>query len=206
MHNFISLTPVFHYPLPSNSLCQKHNNKCLSLCNTKHSLDTFWFLLQACRYLFAAIESGDVNTVKILLKSAKESCITDDEVHYTPLMFAAYKGRVDLVRLFLESGASVEITNEKLWTPLHVAAYHGQLEVCRLFLDWGAQVNPVSKRKGNIPLHSAARRGHLSVVKLLVERGANIRLRNRDGLTAGDVARIKGYGFVADWLKKQFSG
>jgi ankyrin repeat protein len=187
-------------------MCKKQNKKFLYLCNTKHSLDTFWFLLQACRYLFAAIESGDVNTVKLLFKSAKESCTTENEVHYTPLMFAAYKGRVDLVRALLESGASVERTNEKLWTPLHVAAFHGQLEVCRLFLDWGAKVNPVTKRKRNTPLNSAARNGHLSVVKLLVEKGANVGLRNLDGVTASDLARIKGHGFVANWLTTQFSG
>jgi serine/threonine-protein phosphatase 6 regulatory ankyrin repeat subunit B len=147
-----------------------------------------------------------VNTAKLLFKSTKDSCTTNDEVHYTPLMFAAANGRVDLVRALLDSGASVERTNEKGWTPLHVAAFHGHLEVCRLLLDWEAEVNPVTKRKRNSPLHSAARNGHLSVVRLLVEEGANVELRNLDGQTAKDLARIKGHGFVADWLNTQFSG
>jgi ankyrin repeat protein len=172
----------------------------------KHSLDTFWFLLQACQFLLAAIKSGDVNTVKILIRSVKDNCTTDDKAHYTPLMFAAANGRVDLLRVLLESGANLESTNTNHYSALHAAAFNGHLDVCRLLLDSGAKVNRVTKRKRSTPLHSAAMKGHLSVVKLLVEKGANIRLKNRNGQTASDVARVNRHRNVADWLKKQFSG
>jgi ankyrin repeat protein len=182
----------------------KHNNQCLSLCNTKHSLHTFCFLLQACWYLLAAVKSGDVNAVKLFAKSAKDSCATNDDVQYTPLLLAAAIGRVDIVRVLLENGASVGRTNHKGWTALHVAAYHGQLEVCRLLLDRGAYINAVTWRKKKSPLQSAARTGHLSVVQLLVERGANVRYKNADGQTASGLARIKNHHYVSSWLHKQY--
>jgi ankyrin repeat protein len=178
-------------------------NKCFSLCNTKHSLDKFWFLLQACQNLLAAVNSGDMNRVKILVETAHDNCTTDDDdVQYTPLMLAAANGRVDLVQVLLDGGANIETRNPHGWTSLHVAAFQGHLEVCRKLLDSGAEVNPVSYGKKNSPLHSAARNGHLPVVKLLVGKGASTRLRNRNGKTAGALARRKGYSYVARWLSR----
>jgi ankyrin repeat protein len=143
-----------------------------------------------------------VNLAKILVKWANDNCTTDDNVHYTPLMFAAAKNDVDLVRVLLEGGASVESTNDYQWTPLHVAAFYGHLEVCRLLLDWGAKVDSLDVSE-ETPLHHAAMTGHLSVVKLLVEKGANVRIKNGKGHTASDMARSKGFRNVAVWLKTQ---
>jgi ankyrin repeat protein len=137
-------------------------------------------------------------------KSAKDSCATNDDVQYTPLQLAAAIGRVDLVHVLLDSGASVGRTNHKGWTPLHVAAFHGQLEVCRLLLDNGANINAVTSRKMNTPLHSAAENGHLSVVQLLVQRGADTGYRNGDGETASSLARGKGHSHVSNWLHRYY--
>jgi ankyrin repeat protein len=206
LYNFICLTQNFHYPPPLKSLCQNTIINAFHCVNTKHSLDTFWFLLQACWYLLAAVKSGAVNAVKLFAKSAKYSCATNDDIQYTPLQLAAAIGRVDIVRVLLDSGASVGRTNHKGWTALHVAAFHGQLEVCRLLLDRGAYINAVTWRKKYSPLHSAARKGHLSVVKLLVERGVNIRHKNADSLSARALAQNNGHTKVASWLQNQYSG
>ena len=169
------------------------------MCNTKHILDTHWFLLQACQNLAEAARSGDVNTVKRLVRCINGSCTTDEFSRFTPLIYAAVEGHVEVVRVLLEGGADAERANANQQTALHKAAWYGHLEVCRLLLDWGAKVNPLDKWR-DTPLHDAARLGHLSVVKLLVERGADVRLRNDNGQTASDMARSKGKEDVADWL------
>jgi ankyrin repeat protein len=140
-----------------------------------------------------------VNTVKILFTRTNEKCTTDDQYRDTPLIYAAARGHVEVVRGLLEGGANIEKANANQWTALHAAAWKGHLEVCRLLLDLGAKVDPVDKW-GDTPLHDAARFGHLSVAKLLVERGADVRLKNNDGRTASDMARIKGKTDVAEWL------
>jgi ankyrin repeat protein len=180
----------------------KHNNKCLSLCNTKHSLDTLWFLLQACRYLLEAVNTKDVITAKVLVKWANDNCTTDDDLHYTPLMLAAAKGHVPLVRVLLEGGASVETTNNDQWTALHYAAFHGHAPVCRLLLDRRARVDTVNISL-ETPLHVAARKGRWDVVILLVNKGANVRLKNKKRQTASDVALSEGFRPMANWLDKR---
>jgi ankyrin repeat protein len=121
--------------------------------------------------MLAAGISGDVNTVKILVKCTNHNCTTDAYWHYTPLMYAAANGQVMMTRVLLEGGVRVGMANDKQWTALHVAAWFGQLDVCRLLLDCGANVDVVNWWK-NSPFYWAAWAGKLSVVELLVERGA----------------------------------
>lgn len=42
---------------------------------------------------------------------------------------------------------------------------------------------------GNSALHIAAKHGHFLIVKYLLENGANVRIANRQGLTAYDFAQ-----------------
>ena len=138
--------------------------------------------------------------MKILCKYANDTCTTDDYFRDTPLIYAAFYGHVEVVRLLLESGANPEKANADQRTALHFAAWNEMLEVCRLLLDWGAKVDPLDKWK-DTPLHDAARLGHLSAVKLLVERGADVRLKNNKNLTAMDGARSELWKDVAKWLE-----
>ena len=139
---------------------ERHNTKCLSLCNTQHSLNTFWFLLQVCRYLLDVAKSGEVNTVMIFFKSTSDNCTGDFILRNTPLIYAAIFGHVEVVRVLLEGGAKVENTSAYCSTALHQAAWNGHLDVCRLLLDWGAKVDPLDEWK-DTPLHLAAWAGHL---------------------------------------------
>ena len=178
---------------------KRHNTICLSLCNTQHILDTIWFLPQACQNLLEAAKSGDVNTVKIWFNCTNDNCTTDDHYRDTPLIYAADNGHVEVVRVLLEKGADIEKTNAYQQTAIHGAAWYGYLEVCRLLLDLGAKLDRLDKWT-DTPLHYAARKGHLLVVKLLLERGADVRVKNKDGQTASDMARIYGKLDVTNWL------
>jgi ankyrin repeat protein len=140
-----------------------------------------------------------VNTVKIMFNCTTDNCTTDDQYRHTPLICAAGNGHVEVVRVLLEGGANVERANANQVTALHKAALYGYLEVCRLLLDWGAKVDPVDKWR-NTPLHDAVRFGHLLVVKLLVEGGADVSVKDDNGLTARDLARIWKNKAIAELL------
>jgi ankyrin repeat protein len=111
---------------------------------------------------------------------------------------------VEVVRVLLEGGASLESTDAFRSSALHHAALEGHLDVCLLLLDWGANVNPTDEWN-ETPLHDAVMMGNYWVAKLLVQRGADVRLKNDDGLTVSDVARRKGYTALAEWLDSESS-
>jgi ankyrin repeat protein len=141
----------------------------------------------------------------ILFNCTTDNCTTDDQYRHTPLICAAARGHVEVVRVLLVGGVNVERVNANQRTALHKAAFFGHFEVCRLLFDWGAKVDPLDKWK-NTPLHWAANAGHLSVAKLLVERGADDRMKNNKGQTASDRARIEGKEDVAEWLDSTSRG
>jgi ankyrin repeat protein len=109
------------------------------------------------------------------------------EAGETPLMLAAIKGRVGLVRDLIARGAEV---NKPGWTPLHYAATHpGPVapELVRLLLEHHAYIDAESPNRST-PLMMAAHYGNTTVVKILLEEGADPLLKNQQGLTAIDFA------------------
>ena len=78
----------------------------------------------------------------------------------TPLLaWAAKKGRTDIVKLLIEAGANVNVTNKNGSTPLHIAADHGHTEIVKLLIEKEANVNMANKY-GLTPLYFAAQNGH----------------------------------------------
>jgi ankyrin repeat protein len=142
------------------------------------------------RETFEAINYGDVNTAKILFNCINHSCTLDAFIYYTPQSYADNKGHVDLVRVFLEGGANVEISYPVIVTAVHYAASGGHLDVCRVLLDGGVNMDPV-KRWKITPLHLAAQNGHL-----LVERGADDRLKDEDGQTGERKIKMSQIGWA----------
>jgi ankyrin repeat protein len=138
----------------------------------------------------------------MMFRCSKDNCTVRNRLRYTPLIYAAESGHVAMVRVLLEGGANLESTDAFRSSALHHAVLEGHLDVCRLLLDWGANVDPMDEWN-ETPLHDAVKLGHYRVAKLLVERGADVRLKNDDGLTASDVARIKGYKEMAQWLDSE---
>lgn len=106
----------------------------------------------------------------------------------SPLMIAAIKGRLDLVKRLIARKAEVNKTG---WTPLHYAASHAgdnSVAIVALLLEHHAYIDAESPNK-TTPLMMAAHYGSAAVVKLLLEEGADPLLKNEQGLNAIDFAR-----------------
>lgn len=130
----------------------------------------------------------------------------------TPLLFAADRSDVPLMRLLLELGADPLLTNVNRTTTLMAAAGLGTkeaaeeageeseaLEAVALLLDLGSDINAVD-RNGDTAMHGAAYNQYPRIVELLAKRGADPKIwgkPNRGGLTPLYIAE----GYVSDGLR-----
>jgi len=94
------------------------------------------------------------------------------------------------VRWLVSRGTSVDARDKAGYTALHYAARSGHVSMCRLLLSCGAEVNTVTRAGQATALHRAAMAGQEKVVELLLQAGADGTLRDADGLTAADRARL----------------
>ena len=138
------------------------------------------------RRAFTAVHgrSGAVNEVADVLirwpKTKVEFRTAKDE---SPLMLAALKGHLGLVKKLIERDATV---NKPGWTPLHYAATNVT------WRSWDCCSNitliDAESPNGTTPLMMAAHYGTPAAVKLLLQAGADTTMRNQLGMSAIDFA------------------
>jgi len=116
----------------------------------------------------------------------------------TPLMLAALKGEMDVLRVLLARGAAV---NGPGWTPLHYAASGNSLTTVQELLARGAEVDARAPKHQRTPLMMAAMHAGEDVIDALLKAGADPGARDQYGETAADLAARGG----RDWLAERLS-
>ncbi len=97
----------------------------------------------------------------------------EGQAGWTALMYAAWRGEVDVVRQVLESRPDVNATDKDGHTALSRAAWRGHVEIVRILLDAGADPNS-RHNNGFTPLLWATQYGHLEVIRSLVIAHASL--------------------------------
>lgn len=146
--------------------------------------------------LIDASRHGSLVTVKVLLDLYKEvhanhfNFIIDygGPDYMTALMHASANGHLDIVKVLIENGATVDLaTPDNKFTALMLASFMGHLDVVRRLLTAGAKVNAVAT-EGMTALMYASMKRHLDVARLLIQQNANPELKNSAGRSAKDLA------------------
>jgi hypothetical protein len=103
------------------------------------------------------------------------------------LGWAAFTGRLDVVKLLVSHGADVNLPSGVLaMPPLHKAVMGGYLEVSAYLIAHGANLNTINPEWGT-PLHIATFHqgdNYRAIEKLLIAKGANTTIKNKHGYTA----------------------
>ncbi|KAM3929682.1 ankyrin repeat and MYND domain-containing protein 2 [Leptodactylus fuscus] len=97
------------------------------------------------KQLVAVISKGSVQEAVALLgsKDVRVNCL--DEHGMTPLMHAAYKGKVDMCKLLLQHGAEVNCNeHEHGYTALMFACLSGKKDIVWMMLEAGADTDVVN--------------------------------------------------------------
>lgn len=123
------------------------------------------------------------------------------EVLDEALVWAAKSGRVEAIRLLVESGGRVDADPYR-GTPLIWAAVNGRVDAVRALVELGADPNQrgtfggPSHGEGVTALHPAAQAGQREAVEALLELGADPTIR--DTLHDGDPAGWAQFGCAED--------
>lgn len=114
-----------------------------------------------------AVESGDLERVRALLKAA----FSEKADGVTALHVAAALGEVEAARMLLDAGDDVNAQDAAHGIALHYAVRRGQTAMVALLLERGSDDS--LRKKWRTPMELAAKRGFVDIVRLLVEHGAD---------------------------------
>ena len=109
----------------------------------------------------------------------------------TPLQYAVFSDRKDVIQLLLSKGAAI--------STLHLAAYVGDIEKAETLVNDGVDISALDDH-GYAPLHYAARNSQKRTVELLLARGADANVKNWSGETPLFVACGRSHTDIAELL------
>ena len=83
-------------------------------------------------------EQQDKNRIEEIVSENNE-----DIQGCTLLHLAAWLGNTDVIKVLIETGASLSSVDNKGWTPLHLSAWKGNTDLTRVLLEAGASLSAV---------------------------------------------------------------
>ena len=109
----------------------------------------------------------------------------DDDVFrfISPLHIAVLLGYANTVKLLLENGADVSITDNDGRTPMYYTVMHNEDACLELLLRYGSDAN-VEEIEGMPALHRAASLPNVEMVRMLLRYNANVLKRDQYGFLA----------------------
>ena len=121
--------------------------------------------------LHVAVEKNHADVVRVLIDAG-----ADIEKPYeggSPLLFACMGGCLDVVKMLVQSGAKLHVTDHYGRTCLITAAEGGHTEIVRYLV--GLEQVDVDQADGNhnTALHVAVEKNHADVVQVLIDAGAD---------------------------------
>ncbi|XP_035697228.1 E3 ubiquitin-protein ligase MIB2-like isoform X1 [Branchiostoma floridae] len=117
----------------------------------------------------------------------------------TALQVSCHQGYLDMVKVLILAGASLEVKDDDGDTALHYSAFGNQPEIAELLLTKGANVN-VTNNSGCGALHVAVNKSHVRCVRVLLNHNCNINTQDSYGDTALHDAIAKDNRDILDML------
>ena len=145
--------------------------------------------------LIDAIKTTDLATVQKQFDAGHldaEHIHSQNEYGETALMWAAFKGYNEIVKLLLEAHVDLHAINDYGDTALIWATFAGNREAITMLLEAGADPN-FKGGGGDVPLIFASYKGDIKTVKLLLKAGANPYSVNDNGETPFMLASLNGH-------------
>ena len=140
--------------------------------------------------VLSATQSGDADTVKLLLQAGVYSG-QRDEAGRTPLLVAIQDGHLDVTWALINGGADVRVESPSKVSPLAVAVEANEAAIADRLLDCGAEPDCLTT-DGSRLLPWAIRNGRSAFVRRLMEKGADPHQKDSRGTPLLHVAMESG--------------
>eukprot|EP00943_MAST-04B_sp_MAST-4B-sp1_P005289 g5289.t1 len=137
-----------------------NGNVCKSL---SHNGET----LQMKTPLHIASAHNSIKSVIFLVKEGKANPSAVRTFSWTPLMYAASRGHIEVVKILVEANVDIDDVNKENMTALYLAAREGWYHVVVYLLEVGANVNQSATTK-RTPLFCALMNDHCNIVKYFI--------------------------------------
>lgn len=131
--------------------------------------------------IFNAIELGKAGSVKKHLLTGSSHDIRNDD-HQTPLMYAALRGKMNVLRLLIREGGDLKSVDQNGNTCLILAASRGELNALKMLVKHHAPLR-ANNYVGQNMIIAAAASGNLNVVQYVVSLGFDVNYRDQKGRT-----------------------
>ncbi|MEB3900209.1 ankyrin repeat domain-containing protein [Pseudomonas putida] len=155
--------------------------------------------------LLVATRANRVDAAKALIEAGAD-VNAKDNIQDSPYLYAGARGLNDILRLTLDHGADLKSTNRYGGTALIPAAERGHVETVQLLIDAGVDVDHLNRLHWTALLEAVILGDggprHVEIVRRLLAAGADPMITDKDGVTALEHARQRGYREMVSLLEK----
>ena len=159
--------------------------------------------------LHYSVKLGNEDIIKILLSSKLANINVKDSRGATMFHYSFNIITPDIANMLINYGANLNIKTYENETYLHAASGTDFIDIAKILLNTKKTkkskldyMNSLTKG-GLTALHYAAFYNKLDMVIFLLDNGADIKMRNLEGQSAGDIARENGYTDIALYLAER---
>lgn len=139
-----------------------------------------------------AIRDGDNRLLQQAIQQEPHLINSTNKRGYTPLMWAAYYGKLEACKILLQAKADVNLISLNKRNVLHLAiAGKGDPKVVQFFASFEHLRDSKDANEGDTPLILAAWYGQRENCEILLNAGAKVRIKNNKGEDALSIARGK---------------
>jgi ankyrin repeat protein len=151
----------------------------------------------------AAAMREDVAEVRRLIDAGADVDLQDDDRN-NPLLLCGENGNVELLREVLRAKPNLGATNRYGGVALIPAADRGHVEMVRALLETDIDVDHVNNLGWTAVLETVllgdGDADHVEILRMLLDAGADAAIPDKDGVTALEHARERGYAEMVELL------